>query len=253
MNIWKHRNKRIIRAAQSLILGTVCLALMPTQTYANDQAAFSLKAFNAGYDVIKSGMTVGDAQFSLTSPSKNVWQYRSDLKATGMARMFVKDEFYELTTIIALGNDIKPVGYRFERMGKSPEKASIKYDWGKKQATYNKDGNSKTVSINKSHQDRYSVILNVMRDAALNRNKTQYTIIEKDIKPYQYTRKGTATMDVKTVGNNETVIHIRQTNNSSREVHYWLSPKLNYTPVRIEQFKDGDSILKMTLKSFNWQ
>lgn len=62
-------------------------------------------------------------------------------------------------------------------------------------------------------------------------------------KPYRFGIKGRETVDTP-AGPVET-LRVDRLDNPKRPAHYWLAPSLDYVPVKIEQYKDGDLELRM--------
>lgn len=218
-------------------------------SYAADLPEFQFKAFTAEYKLKKIGMTLGTAKFSLQETAADTWRYASSIKPSGMARMFSKDEFSEASNVLFKDGQLTPMGYQYTRTGKKPEVASVSYDWPAKQATFTRNDKSQSLALQDNHQDRYSMVLALMQNTAQGQQKMQYQVIDKSMKLRSYTRGGEEV--IKTSLGKKNTIRIIQ-DSGRRQIHYWLSPELNYIPVRIEQFKEGKSQLKLTLKKLKW-
>lgn len=210
---------------------------------------FQFKAFNAEYQLKKIGMTLGTAKFSLHETSPNHWRYTSSIKPSGMARMFSKDEFSEASSVLFNDGQLIPTGYQYTRTGKKPEVASVSYDWPAKLATFTRNGKNQSIPLQNNHQDRYSMVLALMQATAQGQQSMQYQVIDKSMKLRSYSR-GNEEVIKTSLGKKNTIRIIQDS--GRRQIHYWLSPELNYTPVRIEQFKEGKSQLKLTLKKLKW-
>ena len=241
--------KHYLRQAVALFIATLVGLSAFSPSYAVDSAHFQFKAFDAEYKLKKIGMTLGTATFSLQETAPSTWQYASSIKPSGMARMFSKDEFSESSSVLFQGGRLTPLGYQYVRTGKKPEVANVNYNWPAKQATFTRNGEEQRLALQDSHQDRYSMVLALMQATAQGQQNMQYHVIDKSMKLRSYSRDGEET--VKTALGKKKTIRIVQ-NSGRRQIHYWLSPELNYIPVRIEQFKEGKSQLKLTLKKLKW-
>ena len=230
-------------------LAAAALSIFNLSYAVDNTSAFQFKAFSAEYKLKKIGMTLGTAKFSLQKTAADTWQYASSIKPSGMARMFSKDEFSEASSVLFKDGLLTPAGYQYTRTGKKPEVASVSYDWTAKQATFTRNGESQSLALQDNHQDRYSMVLALMQATAQGQQYMQYQVIDKSMKLRSYSRDGEET--VKTALGKKNTIRIIQ-NSGRRQIHYWLSPELNYIPVRIEQFKEGKSQLKLTLKKLRW-
>ncbi|MGM0563240.1 MAG: DUF3108 domain-containing protein [Pseudomonadota bacterium] len=224
------------------------LVLSPASLAAQD---FQPKAFEAKYHLVKLGMALGEADFSLRPLGSGVWHYQSQLEPRGMARWFTKDEFSEETTARFEENRVVPLGYDYTRSGDDAESASVAYDWAAGQAVLTVDGEAQDIQLRDDHQDRYSLVLSLMQAAARGDHEESYIILDEDPKRRDYDMRGREKRKTPT-GECQTLRYV-QSDSGKRTVHYWLCPELNYVPVRIEQFRKGESQLVMELKSINWQ
>ena len=229
-----------------LILTLISLS---NPSYAVDTPTFQYKAFSAEYEFKKINVTLSIATFSLQKIAKDTWLYSSKIKPIGIARIFSKDEFSEASSILFKNGQLTPISYQYTRTGKKPEIASINYDWLTKQATFNLNGQIQNITLKNNHQDRYSMMLALMQATAQGQQSMQYQVIDKSMKLRNYIHNGEK--EIKTALGKQNTIHILQDSNQ-HPVHYWLSPELNYIPVRIEKFKAGKSQLQLTLKNFRW-
>lgn len=237
------------RALSKITLSLIGLLSLSVYSHAADANEFQFKAFQAEYKLKKIGMTLGTAKFSLQETAPDTWQYSSSIKPSGIARMFSKDTFAETSSVLFKLGQLTPIGYQYTRTGKKPEVANVSYDWSAKKATFTRNGKARVLNLQDNHQDRYSMVLALMQATAQGKQNMAYQVIDKSMKLRNYSRKGEAV--IKTSLGNQNTIRIVQ-DGGRRQIHYWLSPELNYIPVRIEQFKEGKSQLKLTLKKLNW-
>ena len=232
--------------ATLVLIGLINLS---SYSYAASTDSFQLKAFQAEYKLKKIGMTLGTAKFALQETSPNTWLYASSIKPSGMARMFSKDEFSEASSVLFENGKLTPMGYQYTRTGKKPEAASVSYDWPAQKATFSRNGATQSLDLQENHQDRYSMVLALMQATAHGQQNMAYQVIDKSMKLRSDSRKGEEVIST-SLGKQNTVRVIQDS--GRRHIHYWLSPELNYIPVRIEQFKEGKSQLKLTLKKLKW-
>ena len=226
------------------------MAPLGLSAYAHAADEFQFKAFQAEYKLKKIGMTLGTAKFSLQETAPNTWHYASSIKPSGVARMFSKDTFAEASSVLFKQGKLTPLGYQYTRTGKKPELASVSYAWPTQKATFTRNGKTQDLDLQDNHQDRYSMVLALMQATAKGEQNMAYQVIDKSMKLRRYSRKGEEVIKT-SLGNKNTIRIIQE--GGRRQIHYWLSPELNYIPVRIEQFKKGKSQLKLTLKKLNWE
>ncbi|EDY85716.1 conserved hypothetical protein [gamma proteobacterium HTCC5015] len=244
----------MFRKTQSLlsaaILGFGLFTSFVPSAFAADNT-FQPRAFKAEYDLVKLGMALGNAEFTFQPLGGDVWHYQSELVPRGMARWFTKDEFREETTARFAPHRVVPLGYDYERTGDEPESASVAYDWDANTAVLTVDGKPQNIQLADDHQDRYSLVLSLMQAAARGDKNESYMVLDDDPKRRNYTLQGREKRDTHKGSCN--ALRYVQSDKGKRTVHYWLCPELNYAPIRIEQFRKGDSQLVMELESFTWQ
>lgn len=213
--------------------------------------AFELRPFEAVYKVKKSGLSLGKAHFNLHKLEDNRWEYTSNIKPSGMAALFSDDRIKESSIVAVRGNTITPLHYTYNRTGSDNEHATITFDWAHNSAKVQYNDQSFNYTLKGGEQDHYSLVLNLMRIGSLGLASQDMTIINNEVKQYTYTATGSER--VKTPLQKFDAIKMVQTGQSSRSLHYWLSPELNFAPVKIEQHKKGKKNLEMTLKSFQFK
>lgn len=237
---------RILNTIRTLSLSLIgSIALMGT-AQANE-LTFELKPFEAVYTVKKLGVSLGKAYFTLKDLGNNRWEYSSYIKPSGMASLFSSDRIRESSIIEVANNQFAPINYTYVHTGDNEEKATVAFDWQNKTAQVVYNGKLSNHSLLGGEQDHYSLVLNLMKMAATGVASKTMTVINKDIKSYNYASKSLE--QVKTPIQKFSAIKIVQTGGSSRSLHYWLSPEANFVPVKIEQHKRGKKKLEMVLHS----
>lgn len=247
MNTFKHI---ILSTLRTFSLSLVAMCVLIGNAFAENQT-FELRPFDAVYSVKKSGLSLGKAYFKLKDMGDNHWEYSSYIKPSGMATLFSSDRIKESSVVEKIGDTIRPVEYNYTRTGKKSEKASITFNWDARTATVTFDGKVSSHTLSGREQDHYSLVLNLMRMGSLGIASQTMTVINDDVKEYTYTSKGAE--QVRTAVQKFNAIKMVQTSNSSRSLHYWLSPQVNFLPVKIEQHKKGKKNLEMTLKSLEFK
>lgn len=224
----------------------------PTPAGKTSENHFHFRPFSAEYTLKKGGLSLGNAKFTLRETSPGTWHYKSSLKPTGLARMFTSDAFSEETYVLQQADGtLVPQGYSYTRTGNEPETASVNYDWDSHTAYFTRNGKGQQLTLTPEHQDRYSLVLSLMQAIATGADNMSYQVIDKSMKSRGYRRDITEV--TRTGLGDKQSIRVIQSGNSKRQIHYWLSPELNYLPVRIEQFRKGKSQLKMVLQSLEWE
>lgn len=238
---------KMLKTLRTLSLSLISALALMGAAQAND-SELELKPFSAVYSVKKSGLSLGNAYFSLKNLGDNHWEYASYIKPSGLATLISNDRVKESSMVEVVGNTIRPVYYTYEHTGDKPESASITFNWFKRIAQVNYNGQASSHALSGKEQDHYSLVLNLMRMASSGLASQNMTVINNEVKQYTYTSQGSET--VKTPLQKFNATKIVQSGTGSRSLHYWLSPEVNFVPVKIEQHKRGKKNLEMTLKSF---
>lgn len=237
----------ILKAICNLSLSLIGAFVLMSTAYAQSPD-FKLQPFDAVYTVKKSGLSLGKTYFSLKDLGDNRWAYASYIKPSGFAQLFSKDRIKESSIVEAIGDTFRPLHYTYDRTGKDKEHATITFDWAHNTAHVLYNGKPSNHTLKGGEQDHYSLVLNLMRMASSGLASQNMTVINDKVKQYTYTATGSE--HVKTPLQAFDTLKIVQSGAGSRSLHYWLSPELNFAPVKIEQHKKGKKNLEMTLKSF---
>lgn len=214
--------------------------------YAGSASAFELREFTASFEVKKAGLTLGTADFELRNIGSERWRYASLLRPSRLARMFIDATFRESSEVQIKDGTIMPLRYDFRRTGDEPESASILFDWPMHEAQVMLDGKASTRKLIANSQDHYSLVLNLMQRTALGQRQFDLNVHSKDEELYHYhiDKQESVKTDA---GKFDAVKIIQRNSHNSRELHYWLAPKLNYMPIKIEQYYKGGRVLQMRL------
>lgn len=213
-------------------------------------AEYQPKAYQAEYKLKRAGMTLGKANFSLTETASSQWRYASTVKPKGLARMFVKDNITIASNLLFIGGEVIPADYRYQRGGKKAETVSVDFDWANKVAAMTHNEQSQNVDLSSDHQDPYSLVLSIMQAAAAGQEEITKQVIDKRIKTRSFKLEKREKIDT-SLGDLDTLKYV-QNDDSSRTIHYWLAPSLNYIPVRIERYKKGELQAKLLIDELKW-
>lgn len=239
-----------LKAFSAILIGIVGLALA-MGTASAKEPQFQLKPFDAVYTLKKGGISLGNAYFSLKDLGDGYWEYASYIEPSGFAKLISNDRVRESSLIEVVGNTIRPAAYSYEQTGSETERTSITFNWFKRVASITHNGTNFNRTLTGDEHDHYSLVLTLMEMASSNTPSKKMTVINKDTKQYTYTNKGWE--KVKTTLKRFNAIKLVQSSDSSRSLHYWLSPQVNFVPVKIEQHKKGKKKFELTIKSFKFK
>ena len=126
---------------------------------------------------------------------------------------------------------------------------SLTFDWAANRVTGTAEDKPVSQPLTPGVQDSLSVQVALMCALAAGQSPKSFQLIDKDeVKEYQYTHEGHATLDTP-AGKLETLIYTSQRKGASRLTRLWIAPSLGYLPVRAEQVRKRKRELQLTLQS----
>jgi hypothetical protein len=126
---------------------------------------------------------------------------------------------------------------------------SLKFDWEKQRVAGIAEDKPVDEPLAPGVQDSLSVQIALMCALAAGETPKSFQLIDKDeVKEYQYTHEGRATLDTP-LGKLDTVVYTSQRAGNSRLTRLWIAPSLGYLPVRAEQIRKGKRELQLALRA----
>ncbi len=234
------------------LLSICCLSGVFSPAYAT-----TLTPFEAHYTVSTGQQSVGNASLSL-SRKKAYWLAALTTEPTGLYSLLSRGNAHE-TSLFAVGQpgsdqaaQLTTLHYTFfQQKAKPGRNQNAKFRPATGQITLTNDDKSETV-LNSTPPvyDPLSSLFHIMQLLAnsdpaslelslFNRGKVAIT---------QF--KFATTETVETPMGRYAARHVvRRTGNSNREVHIWYAKALGFVPVKIEQFKKGALVARLSLTS----
>ena len=211
--------------------------------------------FNARYSIEKYGTTVARMNLALSSKA-NKYTYTSHSEAVGMLAFFSDDSIDE-TSQLEWNKKFEHVclqSYTFSRKEKKQKQQQFSLNWndqGNITATGTYAGKPFSLNTSGLIWDRLSVQLALTADlksADAIQKKYSYNIIDKGhIAQYHFEY---INEEVVNLGNKKyNTIKIKRPHLSNdRTTYLWLAKELDFLPVKIEQYRDSDLHMSMTLE-----
>lgn len=231
-----------------LLLTYTALSLISPGLYAAEPTADALRLFNANYKVFRKGSELGEAyrrllkidgQYVLETDSKISW-------------LFLSDNRNERSTFNVTDGLIVPLQYDYKRTGT-----------GRDRITTIEFGPEKIVTSYKSKDYQFERQPDILDPHLYQLVMRQQLISGKTEFEYPLIRRGTLlTYRFKVVAHEElnlpygkvaTIKLERIRGSSRRKTLMWIAPALNYTMVKITQFKDGKEQADLQLSWLKFQ
>lgn len=208
-----------------------------------------LHAYEATYEVSSEGDKLGTAVRKLNK-TDDIWRLQISsklkkwllsLKSKEHSDFQIRDnqlftnEFYSQTKISFKKNKV----------------IQQTFDWQNQQETGNRDKKSWSLPIEYHLFDRSTHLLKLRSDLLMNKQVFDYPISYKGKrKTYSYSKENSETITTK-FGEFETVKMVRTSGDDSAFT-IWLSPELNYFPVKIAQFEQDKPDVVMSLNKLEF-
>lgn len=236
---------------------TLCSVAAAVLVAASTTAAFGdepeLALYEARYEVEYKGRRVGITEFSLDyDAASDTYVFESRTTAKGLARLLRPNTAIERSRFIVDDGTIRPVAFRFEDGSrKGEDNVDIAFDWQAGTASVDSDAGVHELALRPGVLDRGSLQAALMHDLSRRRDPGPYVLVDDDaLKTYRYTIGEMRTIET-TAGSFESVALTQEREGSSRTTRLWVAPSLNYLPVRIEQYRDGEVQTSLTLEAID--
>ena len=220
-----------------LLVGTAFAAATPT-----------IPLYHATYSVGRNDLRIGNAQFSLTKSQNGIYTYESVTQAAGLAALFLSDVITEISHFTVADGRLQPLLYSYEHTGSDHDRSqSIRFEWNRDIA-YIVDGNKHhTVPIEKGTYDRALAQLALSIDMAAGHLRETYNVLDHGtLHRYSMQRARKAQLHTP-AGTYDTVEIARDDAKKGRVTTFWLAPKLDYLPVKMQQTESGKATITLVL------
>lgn len=233
------------RATPKAGLFAACLLLVFGSAHAD---GIHIPLYHASYSVSRNGFEVGIARFALSQDQDGGYIYKSVTNPTGLAALFFSDVITESSQFTL--TDGKPESSRYDYIHSSKDddrSEHIRFDWEKLKADSIDGKKHKDLSIQPGVYDRALAQLAVSLDIAAGQLAGTYRVLDHGAISGYHMQRGADT-ELKTASGTYQVLEVmRKDDKKKRTTTFWLAPKLDYLPVRIEQTEPGKPTISLTL------
>ena len=203
-------------------------------------ALAELKSYQATYQVVKSGLTLGTMNAQVNISGQN-YSYTRQTQANGLAAIISGDRLTEQAQGTLKGSQLLPKNYLYDHKNKRKERRDQFQFTSPTTVAGQKNGESYKLTVPAGTLDPSSMELKLMEDLAANR-PLHYKVTEKgELKDYRLQKLGTEKVSVPAGDYNAIKVQVAR-NRSERQTTFWLAPELNYAPVKMRHSEEGDII-----------
>ena len=234
--------------ATALLAGNLAISPASAQYVEPDDIA----PFEVVYKVGNHLINAGTARLQL-SREGDLWSYSLSTEPRGILKLAGKGNISESSTIRFTEVDgelqFQPQTYVYRQDNERRRAVDAVFDWNARSVKHTYRGQETTNVFEQPIIDRLSATL-LMIDT-LRKDDFEAAVIQVfdtgKIKNVAFTRQGSETLDTP-LGKIETIkILNKNAAGSSRETITWFAPSLDFVPVKIEQRKRGDLVVRFNL------
>jgi len=225
----------IIKFLKKVIVPLLTLvALTPASVNAEPAKDSAFKSFKANYKVFRKGSELGEAYRQLTKVND---QYMLETDSQ-ISWLFLSDSRHERSTFNVVQDKVLPLNYSFKRTGTGRDrKTELTFSQDKITSVYK----NKTVELNTQPDmlDPQLYQLVMQQQLIAGHKEFDYQVIHRSKQVnYKFKIVGTEELSLP-YGKVEAIKLERVRQSSRRKTLLWVAPSLNYTMVKLTQFKDG--------------
>lgn len=211
-----------------------------------------LKPFSATYSVVWSGINLGEGTLSLApAQEKDCYRYDSTTRPMAIVR-WTYGSPHETSLFCIRDGVLRPSHFEYKIDKRANDGFTLDFDWGRKQVKALKRGVLTERELPAVAFDRFGihqavrlwVLANVGKDKV---EPAEFHMVDDDrIVAYKFAIMGRETVD--TGSGPVTALRVDRVDDPNKKLSIWLAPDRDYTPVKIENIKDGKLQLRMLLK-----
>lgn len=213
---------------------------------ASSFASSDINPFDSTFVAYHDGKKVGEAHLSLKHIQDNEFELSY---ASKVSKFFLSDRRYETTLFEVQDDTLVPTKYRYKREGTGPNKKTL--------VQFDKDSNMIMVNKEPKFEWNNEIDNQLFRIDLSNRIKQgdtqfQYDFINYSGQKRQYNLSVVSTDSLSLPYGQITAVKVRIDRESKKRVTYaWYAPDLDYTLVRLQQFKEGNEQGDIKLLTFS--
>ncbi|NRA54889.1 MAG: DUF3108 domain-containing protein [Gammaproteobacteria bacterium] len=225
----------IIKFLKKVLLPLITtIALNPVTLLAETTTDTAFKPFKANYKVFRKGSELGEAYRQLTTIDG---QYLLETDSQ-ISWLFLSDSRHERSTFKLNQNKIVPLAYNYKRTGTGRDRhTKLSFDQNKIVSLYKSKTREFTAQPDILDPQLYQLAM--QQQLIAGDKEFEYPIIHRG-KEVTYKFKVVATEELSLPYGKINAIKIERIRESSRrKTLLWVAPSLNYTMVKLTQFKEG--------------
>lgn len=195
--------------------------------------------YTTHYVMKRNSLPFGNMRRSLHAKGDNLYVYEMEWQTAGILSWLVDHHIFKRSTWTYRDSIIKPLRYRYERDGEKVRFFDMKFDWQNNTVTNEVADNRWQMTVPENTYDKLLYQLAIMLDLKKGQTELVYDVVDEDekMKKYEFRILGEETIETP-LGKFKAVRIRRERNDSTTDI--WCAASLDYIPVRITRFDEGD-------------
>lgn len=208
-----------------------------------------VEPFSATYEIRINNIKVAELSRELTVSEKGLMNYKTLAKTTGIVALLKKDTTQEVSQFTIIDSRLRPLSYRYQRDRKKKSKTiSLEFDHAAKKILSTVNESQYQVAFNGRTYDKLSSQLVMMLQRQSDQSiQRQFITDGKKISAYDFRKLADEIMSV----GHEKNLHVekweRIKESSEDKTVFWLAENLNFLPVKVEIYEQGEDMVSITL------
>ena len=222
----------------------ICSATVTAET-------FFPPAFNATYEINKSGLVVAETKYQLSHQQQT--RFTSVTLLTGLASLFsnnkiTEESVFKTTTPVT----IQLQQYQFQQTGDDSQSINSVISWQQQSITTTINKETPIISsFTQTLWDKHSAFLALMTHANDQKKSLVFNTLDKGIiKPYNF--KFIRTKEIELDDDEWKQAVVWQIENHKKRVIFYLDPNNHYIPLKIEEYRNSRLRATLWLTELNW-
>lgn len=239
----KTHNKKPL--AKSPLANIAAAALLTVGVAAASTSALALTPYSADYTFSIDGKYNGSATRTLVKKTDNKWDYEFTASVPIVARAS------QSSTFVNNGGALLPLTHATTyKILVHKRTTKLDFDYKNKQVHVDDKGDKKTYPLSAPALDDLTLELQIREDLSRGKLKSSYRVADEDeIDNVTFKNLGRTKITVP-AGTFEVIKLQRVHANPKRKTYFWLSPKHDYLPIKMQQ-DDKGKIYDSELKRIN--
>lgn len=226
-------------------------ALAFAPAFAAPTPAAMLAPFEAKYRVMRDGMHIADATFTLARDGEDGWSFASVTRPVGFLALLRSDEIHERSDFRLGAERPIPLHSHYEHRGSSKDRdAHYTFDWQREKVTGTFRGKPVDLALARGTLDGLTLRLAVGLDLARGALAEVYPVVERrTTREYRLTALPAQRVRV-AAGEFEVLGAARTSEDGTKTTRFLYAAQLNWAPVLMDQSETDEPTYRLELVSF---